>query len=181
MVIEFGYLTLFASAYPLACAIAVVAHEVEVRSDCIQIARVFRKPRVVRTDNIGTWNMLLTCIVWLSALTNCLLFGYSSGQMMQWFPSFFYIDSDGEEEFAQNKGWIVVFIVFGFERFLLCCGLLFNVLIPKVPEIILDKVEHRNYLKSQEARKLRLLQKTSESDKDCKEDDIFNEMSMLSR
>ena len=41
-----GYITLFASAYPLAAAISVLANFAELRSDSIKLARVFQKPRV---------------------------------------------------------------------------------------------------------------------------------------
>ena len=36
-VIEFGYVTLFASAFPLAAAVSVVANFIEVRSDAFRI------------------------------------------------------------------------------------------------------------------------------------------------
>ncbi len=77
------YITLFASAYPLASCIGVVANLVEVRSDGLKLARVHRKPHALRKGTIGTWLSLMMGIVALSALTNVYIFGFTSRQLMQ--------------------------------------------------------------------------------------------------
>jgi hypothetical protein len=66
-------------------------------------------PRSVRADGIGVWKSLLSCVIWMSALTNCLIVGFTSDQMKEIFPAFY----------MRDKGWIAVFVILGLERILL--------------------------------------------------------------
>ena len=77
---------------------------IEVRSDAFKLAFICQRPRAMRAKNIGMWGAVLTAQVWLSALTNCFLFGFSSMQMMQWIPHLFVIAADGDQELAAGSG-----------------------------------------------------------------------------
>ena len=150
IVIQFGYVTLFASAYPLASLIALAANIIEIRSDSFKLARVCRRPRSYRVDGIGIWNTLLSCIVWMSALTNCLIAGFTSDQMMQIFPHFYMQDAAGDTHLVHDKGWIAVFVIFGLERIMIVIGLLICAVIPEVPEDVHDEVERLQFVRTQE-------------------------------
>lgn len=163
IVIQFGYVTLFASAYPMASVVALMANWVEIRSDCFKLARVCRRPRSDRSDGIGVWNSLLSCVVWMSALTNCLIVGFTSDQMMQIFPTFYMQEQDtitatcssgsqGDATLVHhgNKGWMAVFVIFGLERILLCVGLLIHAIVPEIPEDVRDEMERLHYIRSLE-------------------------------
>ena len=56
MVIQFGYVTLFASAFPLSAALSIACNVLEIRSDMAKLTFVTRRPRALRASNIGTWN-----------------------------------------------------------------------------------------------------------------------------
>ena len=123
MLIELGYVMLFASAYPLAAFIAIFSNYVECRADAWKLSRVCLRPRAIRTDSVGTWKLLMKVIIWGSALTNCLIFCFTSRQMYQWMPdAFSYDESTGHKSFVAGKGWIVVLTMFGIERALLVAG-----------------------------------------------------------
>jgi hypothetical protein len=153
IVIQLGYVTLFASAYPLASLIAIVANLVEIRADCFKLTYVCQRPRPMRTDGCGMWNTLALSIIWLSALTNCLIFGFTSDQMMQYLPSFYYLNDYGHTRLAAGKGWIVIFIIFGVERLLVCAGLLINAVVPEIPEDLMEELERRHFVRTQESKK----------------------------
>jgi hypothetical protein len=153
IVIQLGYVTLFASAYPLASLVAIVANLVEIRADCFKLTRVCRRPRPMRTDGCGMWNSLVSSITWLSALTNCLIFGFTSDQLMQYLPSFYYLNDYGHTRLAEGKGWIVIFIIFGVERLLVYAGLLMYWVIPEVPETVMEQLERRHYVRTVESKK----------------------------
>eukprot|EP00978_Attheya_sp_CCMP212_P000692 scaffold1386_cov55-Attheya_sp.AAC.3 len=140
MVIELGYVTLFASAYPLASVIAIIANYVEIRMDFFKLTKVCLRPRSIRTD---------------SALTNCLLFGFTSRQLMEYLPGFFFEDEMGHKRMVPGKGWIVVFIIFGLERFLLYVGLIIHQLVPSVPEDVVFQMERRQHIMTMAAQKSR--------------------------
>jgi hypothetical protein len=161
IIIQLGYVTLFASAYPLASLISMVANWVEIRADCFKLAVLCQRPRVYRSSGMGMWKTLMACVVWMSALTNCLLFGFTSDQMMHYVPDFYVRDTAGFTLLTHEKGWIVVFCIFGLERLLVLSGLLIYAIVPGVPEDVMDELERRQYIRSQEHEH----QQTSRHDK----------------
>ena len=146
MIIQLGYITLFASAYPLAPFVALIANIIEMRLDVFKLTFVSLRPRSIPTSNIGTWKVLIRVIVWMSAITNCLIFTFSSMQMLQFLPEYFTVDSKGEHDMKAGSGWIVIFIVFGIERILVCSGILLNLAIPDIPEEVIVKEKRKRYI-----------------------------------
>jgi len=59
MVIEFGYLLLFASAFPLASCLSLLCHLVEIKSDLFKVTRVVQRPLPRAVDSIGPWQTVL--------------------------------------------------------------------------------------------------------------------------
>jgi hypothetical protein len=51
---------------------------------------------------------------------------------------------------THEKGWIVVFCIFGLERLLIVSGLLIYAIVPSVPEDVSDELERRQYIRTQE-------------------------------
>lgn len=155
MIIQFGYITLFASAYPLAPFIAIVANFLEIRLDMFKVTYLSLRPRVVPASGIGMWRTLLSIIAWGSALTNCFIFTFSSMQMLQFMPEFFDVDSEGEHDLKSGSGRFVVFIIFGIERALILVGILLALAIPNIPEKVLLQEKRKKYIEfrsRQEAR-----------------------------
>jgi len=80
IIIEFGYLTLFAACFPLAPIIILIVNTIEIRSDLFKLSTVFRRPRIARQKNIGSWQYIIRVISILSVFTNLLfniMFGNS--------------------------------------------------------------------------------------------------------
>ena len=146
--IELGYVTLFASAYPLASLVSIAANWVEMRSDCFKMAHLCRRPPPFRTSGLGVWRNLMACVVWMSALTNCLIVGFTSDQLMHYLPSFYIQDeTTGYTDMGHEKSWIIVFVIFGLERLLILIGLLIHAVIPEVPEDVTDQLERQHYVR----------------------------------
>jgi anoctamin-10 len=72
IVLEFGYLTLFAECFPGAPIFILIVNSIELRSDIFKLGTVFKRPEVVRKRNIGSWNLLIQVIAMLSVFTNLL-------------------------------------------------------------------------------------------------------------
>lgn len=152
IIIQFGYVTLFASAYPLASSIMIFANLVEMRSDMFKLTFLCQKPRPFRCDGLGMWGKLLNALVNLSALTNCLIFGFTSGQLMEWIPSLYTIDDSDHMRFKDNKGWLVIFIIFGVERALLYFKKLVDGFISDVPDDVMEELERKHFVLEEEYR-----------------------------
>mmetsp|Transcript_46550 Transcript_46550/g.56343 ORF Transcript_46550/g.56343 Transcript_46550/m.56343 type:complete len:804 (-) Transcript_46550:259-2670(-) len=154
MVIQLGYITLFASAYPFASAVALIANIVEVRTDLLKLTQVCRRPRPYRVGTIGTWKIVLICTVWLSALTNCLIFGMTSNQLMELIPN--YLISDSDLDFVTGKGSIAaVVLIFGLERLMLVVGLIIYLALPSVPEDVQCELQRIQFVEMKESLEFR--------------------------
>ena len=86
MIITFGYVTLFASAFPLASLISVVCIWFEARSDLFKLEKLMKRPRVKKTFNIGSWIWVLEFMALMSVFTNIILFTYASDQIDHLIP-----------------------------------------------------------------------------------------------
>ncbi|KAL3923734.1 MAG: hypothetical protein SGILL_001484 [Bacillariaceae sp.] len=144
--IQFGYVTLFASAYPMASVAMCASVWIEIRSGLFRFTRLYQKPLDERTSSIGMWKDLLRGMVWSSCLTNCLLFGFTSDQMLQYIPDLYEHTEDGETRLAEGKGRLVVLLIFVIERILIVTGLILNRWIPSVSPELSAKLRRRMYL-----------------------------------
>ena len=57
MFIQFGYVMLFSSAFPLAAACAFFNNLIEIRSDAFKLCCVFQRPFAQRVGSIGVWQV----------------------------------------------------------------------------------------------------------------------------
>ena len=78
MIITFGYVTLFAAAFPLASFISMVFIYFESRSDLFKLEKLMKRPRVRKAYTIGSWIYVLEFMACMSIFTNIILFTYAS-------------------------------------------------------------------------------------------------------
>ena len=57
MFIQFGYVVLFSSAFPLAALCALLNNIIEIRSDAFKLCTNLRRPFGESVENIGTWQV----------------------------------------------------------------------------------------------------------------------------
>ena len=139
MVMQFGYVTLFASAFPLAGFLSLVGNLIEIRSDLFKLAFVARRPIPVRTTNIGPWASVLKCFAYMAVVTNALMFGFTSNQMRWFFPCYF--DENGVV--ADEQGRLVVATVFIFEHLWFLAVLLVDFAINEKPYSVQQILKRR--------------------------------------
>jgi hypothetical protein len=150
MVIEFGYVTLFASAFPLAALLSVACNLVEMKSDLFKLSWVCRRPLATSTPDIGVWEGVLSSMVWMCLLTNCLIFSFTSDQMEVWLPWLFTdVDGNGEGEMAIGSGRYVVGLCFALEHALILVVMSIQTFVPAVPEPVAVELKRREHVKQQ--------------------------------
>ena len=88
-VIQFGYVVLFASAFPLAGALSLVCNAVELLADVFKVTYLCRRPRPSRARGIGIWLWLLYALAVTAIFTNLAIFAVASDQMAVLLPSLF--------------------------------------------------------------------------------------------
>jgi len=132
MVIQFGYITLFASACPLASFWAILCNTAEVYSDAFKLRYAYRRPIANAASGMpNTWRRAIKCMCWASIVTNVLLFGFVSEQAMQFFPTLFQVNSVFSDEHQVKRGG--VWILLGLENLLLVAAAAISTLVPMTP------------------------------------------------
>lgn len=70
MVIQFGFITLFVVAFPLAPLFALANNVLEMRLDATKFLRHYRRPVPRRARDIGVWKQILDALARISITTN---------------------------------------------------------------------------------------------------------------
>ncbi|XP_066477596.1 anoctamin-7 [Tiliqua scincoides] len=78
MVIQFGFITIFVAACPLAPLFALLNNWVEIRLDAHKFVCEYRRPVVERAQGIGIWFHILEVITHLAVISNAFLIAFTS-------------------------------------------------------------------------------------------------------
>ncbi len=78
MVIQFGYATLFVSAYPLSCLMAFINNYIELRVDAWRLLTICKRPEPRGAEDIGTWYTILEIMSTTAVITNSALIAFTS-------------------------------------------------------------------------------------------------------
>jgi len=139
MVVQYGYVTLFAAAFPLTSALALMNNLVEIRTDAFKLLMFQRRPPYMCAADIGTWQVILDILTTCSVLTNCALVGFTSHGLFFYFPKMIPV----------QRVWITIIC----EHVLLFLKLLVDTCYSDTDKEVLDKYKRRE--KELEAMKLR--------------------------
>merc|ERR1712032_1623057 len=126
----------------LSASVAAVSapNMIEIRSDVFKLTTALQRPVVYSAKDMGPWEDILTCMVWLAAVTNVLIVGLTSEQLKTLFPSYF-LDL-GDTHAARKEGIALMAVI---EHTLLVVGMLITWLIDPVPQSVKDERAHREY------------------------------------
>eukprot|EP00698_Gefionella_okellyi_P025917 TRINITY_DN9691_c0_g2_i1.p1 TRINITY_DN9691_c0_g2~~TRINITY_DN9691_c0_g2_i1.p1 ORF type:complete len:1870 (-),score=435.08 TRINITY_DN9691_c0_g2_i1:22-5631(-) len=81
MVIQFGLVTLFASAFPLASLIALASNMVEMRGNLFNLAWTTQRPFPNPVETIGSWYQVMYIMSIIAIITNCGLIAVGTTQL----------------------------------------------------------------------------------------------------
>jgi len=95
MVIQFGYVSLFVVAFPLAPLGALLNNYVEIRLDASKLCQLCQRPRPLGATGIGTFFDILTIVSYIAVATNMVLVSFGTSIITTW--------SDGD---GFKKAWI---------------------------------------------------------------------------
>ncbi|GET02867.1 anoctamin-7 [Rhizophagus clarus] len=139
MVIQFGFISLFGIAFPLAPFLAWINNILEIRFDALKFLTSLQRPIGLRAQDIGMWENILGFISILSVLSNALIIAFHS----TWLKGrFVEIYGDDENQILVAR---LLFILL-FENLVFFVKLLFMYLIPDVPREIRIAMDRERYL-----------------------------------
>ncbi|XP_063762625.1 anoctamin-7 [Eleginops maclovinus] len=78
MVIQFGFITIFVAAFPLAPLFALINNWVEIRLDAQKFVTEYRRPVVERAQDLGVWLPILQLITHVAVFSNAFLIAFTS-------------------------------------------------------------------------------------------------------
>ncbi|XP_065833339.1 anoctamin-10-like [Oscarella lobularis] len=139
MVIQFGYVTLFAAALPAAAIVSILFLMIETRSDMWSLLHAHCRPRVRRACDIGVWYYVMFAMVALSMLTNSFIVFVSSDQMDYWLPR-------SGDNFSHD-----LIKAFSVEHVLVFLALLAHAYLPSQFAWVRAAIERRSYQKRMKA------------------------------
>nr|XP_015927771.1 anoctamin-8 isoform X2 [Parasteatoda tepidariorum] len=125
MFIQFGYVILFSSAFPMAAMCALLNNVIEIRSDAFKLCMIFQRPFGQRAENIGTWQDAMEVMGVIAVIVNCALIGMS-GQVQRMFPN------------LSTQGTIILIVI--LEHIILSIKFGIAYAIPDVPQWVATKM-----------------------------------------
>ena len=78
MVIQYGFITIFATAFPLASLFAFLNNFLEIRLDAKKILEHHRRPIAQKVRSIGVWFRIMEIVGWISIITNAFIIALTS-------------------------------------------------------------------------------------------------------
>lgn len=81
MVIQFGFVTLFMIAFPLAPLMALINNVLETRLDATRLSKLHRRPVPEGAENIGTWSAIVNLLSYCAVITNVALICFQTTQL----------------------------------------------------------------------------------------------------
>ena len=64
--LQYGFVTMFVAAFPLAPLVAFVTNVLKLRTDAIKMIHNFRRPIAIQFSSIGVWHEILSTITMVS-------------------------------------------------------------------------------------------------------------------
>lgn len=103
MMIQFGFVTLFVAAFPLAPFFALINNIIELRSDANKFVTQFRRDTPNRAATIGIWFDILHGLSKFSILTNAFIIAFTSSFIQQQLYMHMYSPSGTLKGFVNNS------------------------------------------------------------------------------
>lgn len=78
IVLQYGFVTLFVAAFPLAPLFALLNNIAEIRLDAFKMVTQARRPLAERAEDIGAWFGILRIITYTAVVSNAFVIAYTS-------------------------------------------------------------------------------------------------------
>ncbi|KAK9399816.1 anoctamin-4-like [Crotalus adamanteus] len=122
MILQFGFITIFVAAFPLAPFLALLNNIIEIRLDAYKFVTQWRRPLASRAKDIGIWYGILEGIGILSVITNAFVIAVTSDFIPRLVYAYKYGPCAGQGEAGQKcmvgyvNASLSLFLVSDFEH-----------------------------------------------------------------
>jgi len=138
MVVQFGYVTLFVVAFPLAPFLALFNNYFEIRLDAKKLTGLCQRPNPLGAASIGTWMDILTIVSFIAVLINTLIVIFFSGLIEGWV---------GRYSTDNYYPWFYKAAIFVItERCIVLCKFILSYMVDDVPREVQEHLARESYL-----------------------------------
>ncbi|XP_019638132.1 PREDICTED: anoctamin-4-like [Branchiostoma belcheri] len=141
MVIQFGFVTLFVAAFPLAPFFALINNILEIRLDAYKFVTQYRRPMAARAQDIGVWYNILEVLAKVAVVSNAFVIGYTSN----FIPRLVYLYGYSPEPGVSMSGYVEDSLSY-FNHIVFLIKNMLAYLIPDVPHDLHDLIKREQYL-----------------------------------
>nr|XP_012142541.1 PREDICTED: anoctamin-1 isoform X1 [Megachile rotundata] len=103
MVLQYGFVTIFVAAFPLAPFFALLNNVFEMRLDAKKLLTMYRRPVGQRVTDIGIWYRILDSVSKLSVITNAFIIAFTSNFIPRLVYRFTVSDNYSLEGFLEHS------------------------------------------------------------------------------
>ncbi|CAG5126761.1 unnamed protein product [Candidula unifasciata] len=114
MVIQYGFVTIFVAAFPLAPLFALLNNIIEIRLDAYKFITQWRRPLAMKAQDIGIWFGILRGISQVAIMTNALIIAFTSDFIPKLVYMYAYNDNETLNGYVNFS--LSVFNVSDFEK-----------------------------------------------------------------
>jgi len=136
MVIQFGFITLFVAAFPIAPLLALINNLIEIRTDAVRLCALYQRPAPLMAEDIGTWFGVLQAMGVISVMTNSVIIAFTSTIL------------NGEELYVR---FITLMVA---EHMILFIKFIVAEMIPDIPEDVMLHRMRENYQIEEAAKRI---------------------------
>jgi hypothetical protein len=138
ILLQLGYVVLFAPAFPLASALLWTSFYFELRTDAFKMVKNTRRPPYMRAEDIGSWQTVLRLLAALGVLTNLGLINVTETTLERILPFHFL----GLIEVNESNKFLFLIVL---EHLLLLAQYCVMTFIPDVPEDLAIEMARRQW------------------------------------
>jgi len=137
MAIQFGYVTLFAVAFPLAPLAALLNNFVEARTDLFKLIKGMQRPRPKEASDIGPWLRILEIISYLAVITNSAIIVWTSQELNKY-------ARDDKDNISMYEKLLIGLVL---EHAILIIKFMLSEFIPDAPAWVREAAARKSYFK----------------------------------
>eukprot|EP00736_Rhodelphis_marinus_P006010 Rmarinus@m.13007 len=97
LMLQLGFVTLFATAFPLASLCCLLSNCVNMHSDLSRRLKSERRLPYTSAKDIGSWLQMLTCMAFATVATNAGILALTSNQLLRWFAADDDVDQPSDD------------------------------------------------------------------------------------
>ncbi|KAF9923562.1 Anoctamin-7 [Linnemannia zychae] len=148
LVIQFGFCTLFVTAFPIAPIFALLNNILEIRVDAYKLLTQHKRPIAQATEDIGSWGAILMLLTHISVFTNACLIAFRSNWMknnvfmkIPWVVT--YNIGDNSNNFALLA--VRLLFIFIYEHFVFLIKIAIANLVRDTPKTVKLAIQRESY------------------------------------